>query len=254
MELTEKIVVVTGAAGGIGKGLAERFAQEGAKTVICADIDLAGAQRVAEGIGGVALHCNVGREADIRSLVEAVEDRIGPIDLFCSNAGILTLGGVDVPDEQWQRTWEINVMSHVWAARHVVPRMIARGGGYLLNTASAAGLLNQPGAAPYGVTKHAAVGLAEWLALTYADKGIGVSVLCPQAVRSAMIQGHEDSVAAIDGILEPEQAADACIEAIRENRFLVLPHPQVQDYIRLKASDYDRWIGGMSKLNSKFGG
>ncbi|MEX0366869.1 MAG: SDR family oxidoreductase [Ruegeria sp.] len=252
MELKDKIVVVTGAAGGIGKGLAERFAREDARTVVCADIDIDAARQVAEIIGGIAIPCDVSTEAEIRKLIAQVEDEIGPIDLFCSNAGILTLGGLDVPDAQWQRIWEVNVMSHVWAARHVVPRMITRGGGYLLNTASAAGLLNQPGAAPYGVTKHAAVGLAEWLALTYGDQGIRVSVLCPQAVRSEMTRGHEFSVASIDGMLEPEDVAEACVEAIREEQFLVLPHPQVLDYIRLKTADYDRWIGGMRKLNRQF--
>lgn len=143
-------------------------------------------------------------------------------------------------------------MSHVWTARHLVPRMIGRGGGYILTTASAAGLLNQPGAAPYGVTKHAAVGFAEWLSLTYGAKGLRVSVLCPQAVRSKMTEGHEVSVASIDGMLEPEDVAETCVQAIREERFLVLPHPQVLDYLQLKAADYDRWLGGMRKLNQHF--
>ena len=145
-------------------------------------------------------------------------------------------------------------MAHVWAARHVIPRMIERGGGYLLNTASAAGLLSQIGSAPYAVTKHAAVGLAEWLALTYGDQGIKVSVLCPQSVRTEMTRGHEDAVAAIDGMLEPGPVAEACLAAIRDETFLVLPHPQVLDYMRRKTADYDRWIGGMRKLNRKFDG
>ncbi len=157
MKVKDRVVVVTGAASGIGRALAECFAQAGAKKVICADIDLDGARATARDIDGLAIGANVGVEEDIIALIDQVEDGVGPIDLFCSNAGILTLGGVDTPNEDWQRTWDINVMSHVWAARHVVPRMIARGGGYLLNTASAAGLLNQVGAAPYGVTKHAAV-------------------------------------------------------------------------------------------------
>ncbi|MDX2483759.1 MAG: SDR family oxidoreductase [Pseudodonghicola sp.] len=254
MEIKGKIVVVTGAAGGIGAALARRFAAEGAKCVVCADLNAESAEAVAQEIGGVAVSVNVGVEAEIAALVEKVETEIGPIDLFCSNAGILTLGGVEVPDADWQRIWEINVMAHVWAARHVVPRMIARGGGYLLNTASAAGLLNQVGAAPYGVTKHAAVGLAEWLALTYGDQGIKVSVLCPQAVRSAMTRGHEDGVAALDGMLEPEPVAEICVSAIQDERFLVLPHPQVLEYMRLKTADYDRWIGGMRKLNRQFNG
>ncbi len=253
MKLENKTVVITGAAGGIGEGLAKRFAREGAR-VVCSDIDLSGAQRVADEINGHAFKCDVSSEADIQALIETVESEVAPIDLFCANAGILTLGGLDVPDDQWEKIWKINVMSHVWTARHLIPRMIQRGGGYLLTTASAAGLLNQPGAAPYGVTKHAAVGLAEWVALTYGDQGIRVSVLCPQAVRSEMTRGHEESVAAIDGMLEPEDVAQACVEAIEAETFLVLPHPQVLDYIRMKSSDYDRWLGGMRKLNQQFGG
>lgn len=254
MKLENKIVVVTGAASGIGRALAVRFAAAGAKTVVCADLDANGAAQVAQQIGGVAMTVNVGVEAEIAALVARVESEVGPIDLFCSNAGILVAGGVEVPDADWQRIWEINVMSQVWAARHVVPRMIERGDGYLLNTASAAGLLNQIGAAPYGVTKHAAVGLAEWLAITYGDQGIKVSVLCPQAVRSKMTEGLEDHVASIDGMLEPEPVADACLHAIENETFLVLPHPRVLDYMRLKSQDYDRWIGGMRKLNRQFGG
>ena len=253
MELKDRIVVVTGAASGIGAGLARKFREEGAKAVVCADLNLAGAETVADEIGGDAVQVNVAREDDIRALVEKVEAEIGPIDLFCSNAGILMAGGAEVPNEDWQRIWDINVMAHVWAARHVVPRMIARGGGYLLNTASAAGLLNQVGSAPYGVTKHAAVGLAEWLALTHGDDGIRVSVLCPQAVRSEMTRGDEDGVASQDGMLEPEAVAQACVEAIRAETFLVLPHAEVLDYMRNKAQNYDRWIGGMKKLNRRFG-
>lgn len=253
MELKDKIVVVTGAASGIGRALALRFAAEGAKTVVCVDLNLAGAVETAEQIDGVAFEVNVGREGDIAALIDRVESDIGPIDLFCSNAGILTVGGMEVPNEDWQKIWDINVMSHVWAARHLVPRMIERGGGYLLNTASAAGLLNQVGAAPYGVTKHAAVGLAEWLALSHGDQGIHVSVLCPQAVRSEMTRGHEDSVASLDGLLEPEVVADACVKAINDETFLVLPHPEVLGYMRLKTENYDRWIGGMRKLNRIYG-
>lgn len=251
MQLRNKTVVVTGAADGIGQGLAERFAQEGAR-VICSDIDEAGARAVANKIGGVAFTCDVSSEDQIRTLIDFTENTVGPIDLFCANAGILTLGGLDVPDDQWEKIWKINVMSHVWTARHLVPRMIGRGGGYILTTASAAGLLNQPGAAPYGVTKHAAVGFAEWLSLTYGAKGLRVSVLCPQAVRSQMTEGHEVSVASIDGMLEPEDVAEACVQAIRSEQFLILPHPQVLDYLQLKAADYDRWLGGMRKLNQQF--
>lgn len=253
MELKDKIVVVTGAASGIGKSLAIRFADEGAARVVCADLDFSGAQQTASQINGLAIAVNVGVEDEIKALIDRVEEEAGPIDLFCSNAGILIAGGMEVPNEDWQRIWDINVMSHIWAARHLVPRMIARGGGYLLNTSSAAGLLNQVGCAPYGVTKHAAVAVAEWLAMTHGDEGIKVSVLCPQAVRSEMTRGHEDSVAALDGMLEPEIVAEACVQTIRNETFLVLPHPEVLDYIRLKAGNYDRWLGGMRKLNRKYG-
>ncbi|WP_420393151.1 SDR family oxidoreductase [Acuticoccus sp.] len=252
MNLKDRIVVVTGAASGIGRALAERFAQEGARGVVCADRDEAGVTAVAEAIGGVARRTDVSREEEVRDLIERTEAEVGPIDLFCSNAGIMVRGGPEAINDDWQRIWDINVMAHVWAARHVVPRMIERGGGYLLNTASAAGLLSQVGSAPYAVTKHAAVGLAEWLALTYGDQGIKVSVLCPQAVRTEMTRGKEEGVAAIDGMLEVAPVADACVRAIAEERFLVLPHPQVLDYMRRKGEDYDRWIGGMRKLNRRF--
>lgn len=254
MQLKDKIVVVTGAASGIGKSLAIRFAAEGAKKVVCVDLNDAGAAETANEINGLAITVDVSSEDEIAAMIERVETEVGPIDLFCSNAGILTLGGVDAPNDDWQRIWDINVMSHVWAARHLVPRMIARGGGYLLNTASAAGLLNQVGSAPYGVSKHAAVGLAEWLALTHGDDGIKVSVLCPQAVRSEMTRGHEASVAAMDGMLEPEIVAEACVRTIEAETFLVLPHPEVLEYMRNKTDNYDKWIGGMRKLNRFYNG
>lgn len=253
MELKNKIVVVTGAAGGIGRALAQACAREGAAKVVCADIDLARAEETAAAIRGLAMRADISSDQGVRTLIDTVEAEIGPIDLFCSNAGILVTGGPETPDEDWQRSWNINVMSHVWAARHLVPLMSKRGGGYLLNTASAAGLLNQIGAAPYGVTKHAAVGLAEWLAITYGDQGIRVSVLCPQAVRTDMIKGNEDHVASIDGVIEPEVVAQACINAIRDEVFLVLPHGQVLNYMQKKTENYDRWIGGMKKLNRGFG-
>ena len=253
MDLKDKIIVVTGAASGIGHALCEAFAAEGARGIACVDRDAHGAARVALEVDGMAFPMDVTDDAQMAAMIEAVEDRLGPIDLFCSNAGILFEGGTEVADNDWQRIWEVNVMAHVRAARHVVPRMITRGGGYLLNTASAAGLLNQIGSAPYGVTKHAAVGLAEWLAITHGDAGIKVSVLCPQAVRTAMTEGFEDHVAAINGMLEPDVAAQACVEAIRDEVFLVLPHPEVLDYMRHKTADYDRWLGGMRKLNRIYG-
>ena len=253
MELTNKVIVITGAGGGIGRAMALRFAAERPHKIICADLDLAGAQTTANQIGGVALKLDVAVEAEIATLIETIETNIGPIDLFCSNAGISVGGGVEVPDDDWQRTWQVNVMAHVWAARHLLPRMTARGDGYLLNTASAAGLLNQVGDAPYGVSKHAAVGLAEWLAMSHGDAGNKVSVLCPQAVRTEMTRGLEDHVASIDGMIEPEMVADICVEAIRRETFLILPHKEVLGYMRAKTDNYDRWIGGMRKLNRKFG-
>ncbi|MDF1856576.1 SDR family oxidoreductase [Pseudooceanicola sp.] len=252
MDLKDKIVVVTGAAGGIGRALALRFHEAGAGHIVCVDLDEDGAKATAQVVGGTGRRVDVASESDISTLIEEVETGIGPIDLFCCNAGISTRGGPEVADEKWQQMWEVNVMAHIWAARHMVPRMIARGGGYFLNTASAAGLLSQVGSAPYAVTKHAAVGFAEWLALTYGDDGIKVSVLCPQAVRTNMTKGKEGGVASVDGMMEPEPVAEACLKAIEAETFLVLPHPEVLDYMRRKTSDYDRWIGGMRKLNRKY--
>ncbi|MEC9433767.1 MAG: SDR family NAD(P)-dependent oxidoreductase [Pseudomonadota bacterium] len=252
MDVQDRIVVVTGAAGGIGRALARRFGEAGAKTVVCVDIDELGAKQTAAEVGGVGLRLDVADEAATGALIEQVETEIGPIDLFCCNAGISMRGGPEVPDEAWDKIWKINVMAHIWAARHLAPRMIARGGGYFLNTASAAGLLSQVGSAPYAVTKHAAVAFAEWISLTYGDQGIKVSVLCPQAVNTNMIKGKEDGVAAVNGLIEPEPVAEACLKAIEAETFLVLPHPEVLEYMRRKTSDYDRWLGGMRKLNRRF--
>lgn len=253
MEIKDKVAVVTGAARGIGRALCEALHNAQAARVICVDHDADGAELIAKEINGLPCPVDVRDPVQITAMIDQVERDVGPIDLFVSNAGILIEGGLETPDTDWQRIWEINVMAHLWAARAIVPRMVARGGGYLLHTASAAGLLNQIGAAPYGVTKHAAVGLAEWIALSHADDGIKVSVLCPQAVRTDMTVGHEDHVAALDGMLEPAEVAQACIEGIRAEQFLILPHPQVLEYMRLKAENYDRWIGGMAKLQRRFG-
>ncbi len=253
MELKDKICVVTGAASGIGKALCEAFAKEGAKHVVCVDMNGAGAEATAKDVGGTAFTVDVSDESQITSMIDAVEADIGPIDLFFSNAGIAVGGGMETPNSEWQRTWDINVMSHVWATRKLAPLMAARGGGYLLNTASAAGLLNQVGSASYGVTKHAAVGLAEWIAMTHGDEGIKVSVLCPQAVRTEMTRGHEDHVAAINGMMEPEVCAQACVDVIRAETFLITPHVEVLDYMKNKTDNYDRWIGGMRKLNRLYG-
>ena len=251
MELKDKIIVVTGGASGIGREMARRFTKEGAKAVVVADLNAEGAQAVADEIGATARAVNVRNEQDIIDRIDSTERDLGPIDLFCSNAGIGIGKGIDEPDDVWQTIWEVNTMSHVWAARHLVPRMIARGGGYLLNTSSAAGLLSQIGSVTYAVTKHAAVALAEWLAITYGDQGIKVSVLCPQAVRTAMTAGGP-GVAGVDGMIEPEAAVDAVVATIRDEKFLVLPHPEVQEYMQRKTADYDRWLKGMRRLQGLY--
>ena len=254
MDLKDRIIVITGAASGIGRAMAVRFHAEGAKLIVCADRDEPGAKETAAMVGGVAFKVDVSVEDQIKTLIETVEADHGPIDLFCSNAGIGIAGGAEASNEGWQRIWDINVMAHVWAARYLVPLMAARGGGYLLNTASAAGLLSQIGSAPYAVTTHAAVGLAEWLAITHGDQGIKVSVLCPQAVRTAMTAGNPDGVASVDGMMEPEELAETVVKSIAAEEFLILPHPQVLDYMRRKTADYGRWIGGMRKLNRRYQG
>lgn len=254
MDIANKIIVVTGAASGIGKSMALRFAEGDAKLVVCSDLNGEGCEETAKACGGVSFTTNVSQESEIQHLINTVEKDHGPIDIFCSNAGIGYPGGAETPNDQWQTIWDVNVMAHVWAARHVVPKMTERGGGYLVNTASAAGLLSQIGSASYAVTKHAAVGLAEWLALTHGDAGIKVSVLCPQAVRTAMTAGNPDGVASINGMMEPNEVADAVVKAINEETFLILPHPEVLKYMRNKTEDYDRWIGGMQKLNRAYKG
>jgi NAD(P)-dependent dehydrogenase (short-subunit alcohol dehydrogenase family) len=253
VNLVGKVVVVTGGAQGIGAGLAERFAREGAKAVVVADINEAGAEAVATKIGGTALRCDVSREADILRLIDDSETRFGPIDLFCSNAGIAVLdpdwdNPASAADDGWARSWAVNVMAHVYAARHLVPRMSARGGGYFLHTVSAAGLLSQIGSGPYATTKHAALGFAENLAINGRDRGIKVSVLCPQGVDTAMLRGIDRGVPDMDGVLTPAQVADAVIAGLDAERFLILPHPEVATYLRRKADDYDRWLAGMARL------
>ena len=252
MRLKDRIVVVTGGAGGIGRALAWRFTTEGARHVVVVDVDADGARRVAAEVGGTAMTADVTLRSEVARVVEDTEAQVGPIDLFCSNAGVFTPGGADVSDDRWQSIWDVNVMAHIHAARAVLPRMLSRGQGYLLQTASAAGLLSQIGSAPYSVTKHAAVGFAEWLSITYGDEGIVVSVLCPQAVRTQMTAGvAAGTVSATDGMLEPEQVADAVVAGLADERFLILPHPEVLDYARRKTADYDRWLRGMRKLKAR---
>ena len=256
MELAGRNIVITGAGSGIGRALALRMAAERPRCIVVADLNAAGAEAVAAEIGStaVAVGVDVSREQEITRLVARAREAGGPIDVFFSNAGVPGPGGgPEAPDEEWQRTWEVNTMAHVWAARAVIPEMVERGEGYLLSTASAAGLLTQVGALAYSVTKHAAVAVAEWLAITYGDAGVRVSCLCPQGVRTPMLDhALEDPIGAApllaEGLLEPEDVAEAVIEGIREERFLILPHPQVADYLALKATQNERWLKGMRRL------
>lgn len=257
MHIRDKIIVVTGAGSGIGKALVAKFIEEGAKTVVGVDINADTAEQTAAEFGCVAMSADVTKEDDVKRIIEDTEKNIGPIDLFCSNAGVAAGASEQSSNDEWQFSWDVNVMSHVYAARHLVPRMIQRGGGYFLNTASAAGLLNQIGGAAYGTTKHAAVGFAEWLALTYAHQGIKVSMLCPQAVRTAMTENTEDQAtkaASGDGMMEPAQLADIVVDHLEREAFLILTHEEVKVYMQRKTSDYDRWIGGMNRLLQKLSG
>jgi NAD(P)-dependent dehydrogenase (short-subunit alcohol dehydrogenase family) len=253
MILRDKVTVVTGGANGIGRALCRRFAAEGARGVVVADVDAAGAQRVAAEIGGLAVPADVSAETGLIALAERATAAFGRIDLFCSNAGIGVGGGVEASDREWQRSWNVHLMAHVWAARAVLPGMLARGEGYLLHTASAAGLLTEVEAAPYSVTKHATVALAEWLAIEYGERGIRVSCLCPQGVLTNMLLGPDGSRESFlkAGAISPEQVAGAVVQGLAEERFLILPHPEVAEYFRRKAADYDRWLRGMRRLRAK---
>jgi NAD(P)-dependent dehydrogenase (short-subunit alcohol dehydrogenase family) len=249
MELRDKVAVVTGGATGIGRALCQRFAAEGAR-VIVADLDEAGAAKVAHSIDGVAIAGNVAVEVDVMNLVARTTETFGRVDLFCSNAGIALDGGPEASDDGWQRIWNVNVMAHIYAARAVLPQMLRRGDGYLLQTASAAGLLTQVGSASYSVTKHAAVAFAEWLAITYGEQGIKVSCLCPQGVRTNMLERARGGAFLREGALDPDEVAGIVVDGLRDERFLILPHPEVLDYFRRKADDYDRWIRGMRRLDA----
>ncbi|MCX2972106.1 SDR family oxidoreductase [Halieaceae bacterium IMCC8485] len=259
MDVAGKVIVVTGGANGIGRALCERFHAGGARKVVVADLEESNAQSVALTLGGDAFGVDVRDESALAAMVAKVEADHGGIDLFCSNAGIIALDGepwwaTSAANETWQAMWDIHVMSHVFAARACLPGMLARGKGYFLNTVSAAGLLNQIGDAAYSTTKHAAIGFAESLAITHADDGIGVSALCPQAVATRMIGDNGDGgTAGVDGVLTPEAVADEVIKGLAEERFLILPHEEVEAYRQNKARDYDRWLGGMRKLRRNMG-
>jgi NAD(P)-dependent dehydrogenase (short-subunit alcohol dehydrogenase family) len=257
MQVTGKVVVVTGGAKGIGRALCEAFHQAGAAKVMVADLDGAGAEAVAQSIDAAAFRCDVGKEDDIRLVIEETERQFGPIDLFCSNAGIgggfdpLSVNAGGTSDEPFARSWAIHVMAHIYAARHLIPRYKARGGGYFLNTISAAGLLSQVGSPAYSTTKHAAVGFAENLAISHKADGIKVSILCPQGVDTDMLRSIPKGPQSGDGDLSPEQVAQDALKGIEQETFVILPHPQVLGYMRKKTENYDRWISGMAKIQAR---
>ena len=256
MNISGKVVVITGGGNGIGRAMARRFAREDAAGIIVADLDGDAARTVANETGGVAAAVDVSDAAANQMLVDLAEDRYGPVDLFCANAGIAAIGGVDQSLDAWQQAWDVNVMAQVHAANAVIPSMLARGDGYLLHTASAAGLLTNIGAAPYSVTKHAVVALAEWLSITHGDAGISVSCLCPMGVRTNMLLGGEDdpagAVVLAQGAIEPEDVAADVVLGLATERFLILPHREVRDFVLRKADDHDRWIAGMRRLQARF--
>jgi NAD(P)-dependent dehydrogenase (short-subunit alcohol dehydrogenase family) len=251
MELKDKIAVITGGSGGIGRAMANAFLAEGARAVVLADLNEAATKAAAERLGCDGVACDVTDEQQIVDLVEHTQQQHGPIDLFCSNAGAISEGVLtDAANNEWQRLWDLHVMSHIYAARAVLPSMIERGDGYLLNTASAAGLLAAIGSGPYTVTKAAAVKLAEFIAITHGDDGIKVSVLCPQGVNTAMAPRRLGD-GQTDGIIEADDLARIVVEGLREERFHILPHPEVENYVRRKGDDIDRWLAGMRRLRKR---
>ncbi len=253
MRIKDKIVAVTGGGSGIGKAMCEAFHREGAKAVVVADLDGDRAEEVARSVNGRAFRCDVANEPDVVRVIEETEAKLGPIDLFCSNAGFMDRtsppdDATAAPNEVWDCAWNVHVMAHVYAARALVPRMVARGGGYFLHTVSAAGLLSQIGNAVYATTKHAAIGFAEALAITHRDQGIKVSVLCPQGVDTPLLPKSERGAESLDGVLSAEECAAAVVKGLEAEIFLILPHPQVAEYFRNKSVNYDKWLGGMRKL------
>jgi NAD(P)-dependent dehydrogenase (short-subunit alcohol dehydrogenase family) len=254
VELSNRHVVVTGGAGGIGRALVRRFIAEGARAVVVADRNIAPARSVAEEVGGLAVEFDAGSESGVRALIAEATEAHGPIDIFLSNAGVPgAMGGPEAPEDVWDEAWRVNVMAHVWATRALLPEMVERGEGYLLNTASAAGLLTQVSSLVYSVTKHAAVALAEWLAIEYTEAGVRVSCICPQGVRTPMLDlAMEDAAGAAaltaGGLIEPEDVADAVVAGIRDERFLILPHENVARFMALKGSDPERWLKGMRRI------
>ncbi len=256
-DLTDKVVVVTGGGSGIGEALCRHLAQHHPAAVAVVDRDPSTAQATAERLGAVghAFPADLASEEATLGVITQITEEVGPIDVWCGNAGIFTFGGFEVPTESWNQAWNVNVMAHVWAARRLVPDMTARGGGRFLVTASAAGLLAQIGSAPYSVTKHAAVAFAEWLSITHGDDGIEVTLVCPQAVATAMTAGVPGGgVAGVDGMLSADEVAAAAVDGMLAGEFLVLPHPEVAAYARRRAEDPGRWLAGMRRLQQRFVG
>ena len=249
MEIENKVVVVTGGSGGIGQALATSFIHENAKIVIVLDINFDNFKTESNKL--ICKVCDVTNEKELNIIIDEINYEFGLIDIFCSNAGILSLGNEQTPIEDWNKNWNLHVMSHVFAAKKLIPEMLKRGSGYFVNTSSAAGLLSHIDSVTYSTTKHAAIGFAEWIAITYGKQGIGVSILCPQAVETAMTKGRENEVSALDGMMRPEHVALDVIKAIKEETFLISPHEQVLGYFQNKANNYSRWIGGMQKLRQK---
>ncbi len=252
MEINGKVIIVTGGASGIGKAMAERFVQDGARAVVISDLNGEGAQQAARQIGAHPVQTDVASEAQVADLIHETEERFGPVDLFCANAGIGAGEGLNASDAEWEQSWKVNVMAHVYAARHLVPRMVERGYGYFLHTASAAGLLSQF-EAPYAVTKHAVVAFAEWLSISYGDKGVRVSCLCPMGVDTPMLQSappaKRDQMAG-DRMMSPEAVADVVVQGLRDERFLILPHPEVLDFWQGRSNDHERWLRGMRRFHA----
>ena len=249
LEIENKVVVVTGGSGGIGQALANTFINENAKVVILLDINFDHFEL--ENNNLISKICDVTDEKELIRIIDEINLEFGLIDIFCSNAGILSLGNEQSSIDDWNKNWNLHVMSHVFAAKKLIPEMLKRRSGYFVNTSSAAGLLNHIDSVTYSTTKHAAIGFAEWIAITYGKQGIGVSILCPQAVETAMTKGRENEVSALDGMMKPEQVALDVIKAIKEDTFLISPHKQVLGYFQNKANNYSRWIGGMQKLRQK---
>jgi len=243
------VIVVTGGAGGIGLAIAKEFLNHNPKIIILADISFENINYTNEKI--INKKCDISNETQINSLIDKVNKEFGLIDIFCSNAGILTLGDEQSSNEDWSKNWNLHVMAHVYAAKKLIPDMVNRGSGYFVNTSSAAGLLSHIDSVTYSTTKHAAIGFAEWLAITYGKNGIGVSILCPQAVKTSMTEGRENEVSALDGMMEPEFVALEVINAVKNETFLISPHREVEGYFQNKANNYSRWIGGMQKLRHK---